>query len=350
MKPVWAILAATLFAGCLPSSCSREESRALFAADSVSRAFAESLPVDTLALVFETPTERPIFELPRTLAFDGGGLAVSDAKSNQLVRLSLDGQVLATYKLSPDVAPGGIPFIVGSSADTLFVFSAGDNTITGLVDGRRVSHFALAAIDASKQLRYVAADETGFWVKAIDPDDGATAAHYDRAGTRGSAMSLDGPYWAHAGILRTAGDSVLSIRGYMPVVDAISATGQVDSLRLHGFDSPMLARMRLHRVGDAKSPPLLIPSAAFVGGRIYAINARPGWLRVDVYDSTLTLETILVEPNPGFAKAFYPTDIAVREEADRILVAISQQEPEPVVRLFSAPTSGPTSGRSGPSG
>src|SRR5690606_2850496 len=114
-----------------------------------------------------------------------------------------------------------------------------------------------------------------------------------------------------------------SIRGYQPVVDVIDMTGRVDSLRLRGFDSPMLARMRLFQLGDAKSPPLLVPSAAFAGGRIYVINARPGWLRVDVYDASLTLEAILVEPDPGFARSFYPTDIAVLPDGDRVLLAVS---------------------------
>src|SRR5690606_3725856 len=194
--------------------------------------------------------------------FDNNGdIVVSDAKSNELVRLGLDGSILARYKLGQASAPGGIPYIVGASADTTYVFSASDNTITGFVEGNSVAHLPLDPADATKQLRYVAAGDDDIWVKSIDPESGATVARYNRNGTRVGTTSLDGPYWAHAGVLRATGDTVLSIRGYQPVVDVIDMTGRVDSLRLRGFDSPMLARMRLFQLGDAKSPPLLVPSA-----------------------------------------------------------------------------------------
>lgn len=354
VRPVWFILAATLFAGCLPSSCRREDSRVLFAADSVARAYAETLPVDTLNLVFDTSSDPAVFALPRTLTFaDDGDLVVSDAKANQLVRLSAEGVVAARYDLGSGAAPGGIPYIVGSSADTVYIFSAGDNTITGLVAGRRVRHFALDRADAARQLRYVAVDSTGVWVKSVDPDSGSTAVRYRWDGTRTAATTLRGPYWVHAGILRASGDSVLSIRGYMPIVNVIDSAGQIDSVRLRGFDSPMLARMRSFVLGNTESPPLLIPSAAYDGERFYVINARPGWLRIDVYDASMSLEAILVEPNPGFNKSFYPTDIAVRSEVGRILLAVSLQEPEPSVRLFAwePPDAGfaPILGRSRPS-
>jgi hypothetical protein len=352
-RPVWLIFAATLFAGCLPSSCQREESRLLFAADSLSRAHAEALPVDTLELVFETSTDPAVFSLPRTLAFDdNGGLVVSDAEANQIVELSAEGRVAARHELGSGAAPGGIPYIVGLSADTVYVFSAGDNTITGLVDGRRTLHFALDQADAARQLRYVVAGDTGVWVKSVDPDSGSVAVRYRWDGTRTAPTALRGPYWAHAGVLRSSGDSVLSIRGYMPVVNVIDATGQIDSVRLRGFDSPMLARMRSFQLGKTKSPPLLIPSAAYDGERFYVINARPGWLRIDVYDASMSLQAILVEPTPGYNKSFYPTDIAVRTEAGRILLAVSMQEPEPSIRVFAwEPDEGPAPilGRSGPS-
>ena len=130
------------------------------------------------------------------------------------------------------------------------------------------------------------------------------------------------------------GDTLLSVRGYQPMVVRMSPGGVIDSLRLNGFDSPMLARMRSHQLGLAYSPPLLISSVALSEGRYFVVNVRPGWLRVDVYDRTGQIEAILTEPTPSYDKSFYPTDIAVRRDRDHYLLAISVSRPVGSVRMY----------------
>jgi len=114
-----------------------------------------------------------------------------------------------------------------------------------------------------------------------------------------------------------------------------------DSLRLFGFDSPMLARMRQFMLGDTHAPPMLSVSAAVTEDRFYVINMRPGWLRLDVYDRSGTLQYILTEPRPAFNKDYYPTDIAVRERDDgTVIIAIAVLEPEPGIDVYAWPGSG----------
>ena len=68
---------------------------------------------------------------------------------------------------------------------------------------------------------------------------------------------------------------------------------------------------------------------------MFVINVRPGWLRVDVYGSDGKLEAILTEPDPGFNKSFYPTDIGIRFEDGEYLIAVTIAKPRPSVRLYA---------------
>jgi len=320
-----------VLAGCMPSSCSRTESRDISASDSLSRAYATGLPVDTLVLDRTTPPDA--FDHPRTVAFlDDGRLAVSDVERNEITLLAPDGSVVAIHGLASRL-PGGIPYIAGVAGDTIFVFGAGDNVVASIAGGRILHSFALEPGDASSALRYVTADATGAWVKSVDPDRAATISRYENGGRTG-ALRLRGPYWSHAGPLIGGEASVLSMRGYVPAYTTVDRALVADSTALHGFDSPMLARMRTFEAGGVRSPPLLIPAATLLDDRLFLINARPGWLRVDVYESG-RLEAILIEPDPRFDQSFYPTDIAARADGNGIRIAVSSSQPEPVVRLFT---------------
>ncbi len=331
------LFALSLFiAGCLPSSCAREESRDLFASDSLSRSIAAAFPVDTLRAHFTTPEQKPLFKYPRTVAFQADGkLIVTDAEANEVIRLTGNGDVDQRLDLGPLVGDDTIPYLAGTSGDTLILFLAGTNHIVGLLDSTLAFNFPIAPEDAGRQLRYAAADDRGIWLKYADPDAGAAIVTYNATGERIGQRQLAGPYWSHAGPLRRISDQTVSVRGYLPAVSLIrDGVAEVDSLRFVGFDSPMLARMRSFALGQTKSPPLLIASLAADDGRYFIVNVRPGWLRIDVYRSNGQLEAILTEPDPGFNKSFYPTDIAVNFRDDEYLIAVTVAKPRPVVRVY----------------
>ncbi len=337
LNRVSVFLLAGLLAGCLPSSCSRVESRALFPADSLSRSIAESLPVDTLRVVFDTAHGDVAFRHPRNVLFGQPDvLFVADVETNEIVTLNAEGAELARVALDDIVAPESIPYLIGADVDTLRVFFAGVNKMGKVSAETLISSFALAARDAAKQLRYAASDEGNWWLKTVDPDSGARLVTYSEQGIRDHETMLSGPYWSHAGPLRAQDDTLVSVRGYQPDVVRMTTDGSLDSLRLLGFDSPMLARMRSFRLGEAKNPPLLIPSLALTETRIFALNVRPGWLRVDVFDRSGTLVSRLVEPDPGFDKSFFPTDIAVRrQDPGTYFLAVSITDPKPSVRVYA---------------
>ena len=99
------------------------------------------------------------------------------------------------------------------------------------------------------------------------------------------------------------------------VAETIAGTSSgpgLDSLTLRGFDSPMLSRTRLFTLDELTQPPLLSSSAVAVGERLFVLNMRPGWLRVDVYDRSGELQYILTQPDPQFNTDYFPTDLAVR--------------------------------------
>ena len=93
---------------------------------------------------------------------------------------------------------------------------------------------------------------------------------------------------------------------------------------------------------------MLSPSGAFYEGDLYALNVRPGWLRLEQYDESGVLSRILVEPTPAFGKEFYPTDVTLTspdvvagfmEVPDGLsaVVAVSVTAPQPEVRLYGVP-------------
>jgi hypothetical protein len=286
--------------------------------------------------VFETDERDSQFELPRTVQFDAlGSINVSDARRNELVTLDSTGRVANRLLLTPLTAEDAIPYLAGRNGDTLFVFLAGSNRVVGVLDGHVAADLPIAAEDAAMQLRYVATGGTNTWIKTADPDAGARLVRYRKTGDRETELPLRGGYWSHTGPLKLVGDTLLSVRGYVPVLTRVGPDGVIDSLRLHGFDSPMLARMRSFQLGKVTSPPLLIASVAVANGHYFVINVRPGWLRIDVYNAAGRIEAILTEPDPGFNKSFYPTDIAALRSGGRYLLAVSVSKPRPAVRLYS---------------
>ena len=314
--------------GCLPSSCSRVESRAVTPADSTSREIARSIPVDTLELVWSVRgTDTGDFEYPRTLLFDTTGvLWMSDAGADIVCRFDPAGGHLGTLTS----ALFSYPFMAGVAGDSVFVFSPGRQRLLRIFENRVYDFLPTPSPPKKGLLQYAHVDRDGrAFVKLLGEDfTGYVAAQLTEDSLRWK-RELAGPAWRWAGGLTSWGDTLLSLRGYQPVVDLFLEDGSRDSLRLTGFDSPMLSRSRLFARGEIDTPPLLSASAVPFGNELFVLNMRPGWLRIDVYDRAGMLKRILVQPDPGFNRDFYPTDIAVTRTRPSVTeIAVSLVEPE----------------------
>ncbi|MFT5141629.1 MAG: hypothetical protein ACI80V_001047 [Rhodothermales bacterium] len=323
------ILLALFVGGCLPYSCNRTESRRLSPEDSLSRAFAGGLPVDTLQAL--GPVSIPELEYPRTVAFGPDGtLWVSDTGSQKLfaVRDTLIAVVAMDSLL--------YPYIVGFRENLPVVFSPDASRIEAVGGSWAVQ---TPAGLPPRILQYAAVSDSSVWMKFAGED---FASHLVRLADDGQELEripLDDPYWRWAGALRLRNGVPVSLSGYRPVLYSPGFGGAmgsvIDSTVLFGFDSPMLPRTRTFLTGDISQPPLLSPSGVFVGDEFFAINIRPGWLQIDIYDSAYRLRRILVESDPSFGQEFFPADIAVMRDPDgHLTIAAAITAPVPQVRLF----------------
>ncbi len=320
--------------GCLPTACQRRESRALFPADSLSRTLAESTPIDTLSLVWETNgnIDEPL-EYPRTVRFgDDGRIYASDVKANKIFEFLPSGILNQTHESSLF----SYPYLVGLQGDTLIVLNPDLQQIDFVRDGRLVKQIKLPEEGPTKQrLQYATVDNESIYYKVIGEGANGFIAKLNGSGEVLQKVELEGTVWRHAGMLRVWRHSLLSLCGFRPVADLISPGGQVDTLHLAGFDSPMLARSRAFVLGNIDEPPLLMPSAAVLNNQLFVLNMRPGWLRIDQFDRAGKLQKRLVQDSPSFSKEFYPVDLDVRVAPDSTLeLAVLFVEPEPRLALF----------------
>jgi len=328
------LLLGALFSGCLPSSCNRTESRDLFPSDSTSRAIAAAMPVDTLELAGVLGPDVGLqLKYPRTLAYSpSGDLWIADTDLQRVVSFSEQERTLRAI----ETGKGSFPYIAGFRGDTLIVFSPPFRELTSYVDGERVDLNSLgAALPARGALQYatIAGDE--IYLKVIAEDFSGFVSRRDRQGFEIERWDLGGPYWQYAGLLRVWGDSLISLSGYRPIVHVLPSGAPIDTLRLVGFDSPMLARSRSFVLGQQSEPPLLTASAAALGPFLFVLNMRPGWLNVDVYDHGGRLLHVLTQPSPAFNQNYYPTDIAALEHADgSIELAVAVLKPKPAIELY----------------
>lgn len=325
---------ALILAGCLPSSCNRTESRALLPADSVSRALASTLPVDTLE-IRDVITKSDELEMgyPRTVAFaPDGRLWMSDAELHLITAFDESNEVVEQI----DAAEFEFPYIAGFKGDTLMVFSPQTRTVESFLGSVRVGSLSMPNdLPERGAFQYVAASEGRLYYKTIAEEFQGYLVRLGSGGQIEERWNLDGPYWRFAGNLRIWGDSLLSLSGYRPVVHIQIGDAAIDTMALSGFDSPMLARSGRFVTGDLAVPPLLSASAAPSGNYLFVLNMRPGWLRVDVYDHGGRLKTVLTQPAPAFNQDYYPTDIAVRRGEDGAYeLAVTVIEPEPRIERF----------------
>jgi len=325
-------LASILLTGCLPSSCNRVEPRAITPADSTSRALAASMPVDTLDVVFLREYDRDDFENPRTVLFDDAGhLLVADSRTNAVHRVDPAGDIVASTALE-----GSIPYLAGARGDTTWVFSPAERRVHTLVG---MTPVAAEGVDVGagdeRALSWVIRTDSGFVSKVLDDADGNRIAFHDASGTVQQRVDLPGPSWRYAGLLRDDGLGTVSLSGFLPYIYRATPAG-LDSTRLVGFDSPMLARTLQFERGTTEQPPLLSGSAAIAGDWLFVLNMRPGWLHVDVFDSDGELAYVLTQPDPAFNKEYYPTDLAVRQVGERQFeLAVTIIEPAPGLERYT---------------
>lgn len=326
-----------LLTGCLPYSCRPETEEALFPADSLSRQVAEDVPADTLDSIGHTVgTEAHPLRYPRTVRFVGAdGLAVSDVERNSLFRFGADG----TFEAEVRDEAFAVPYLAGVRQDTLVVFNAEENRFDWVVDGRRLPGRARDfERPAEESLVYALATDRHLYAKVVGE---GFAPVIQRLGTNGrveARTELPGPYWARSGGLRRWDDRLVSVSGFRPVVHTLpldfQSEARADSLRLMGFDSPMLERSHAHAKGDAQKPPLLAASAATVGDTLFVLNLRPGWVQIDVYDRTGRLQRRLIEPHEEANRNFYPVDLDARRADGGYQFAVAVRSPEPQVEVF----------------
>lgn len=322
--------------GCLPSSCRREQSRALTPADSVSRQVALGVPEDTLEVVW-THTAREIDSLayPRTVLYGPDGhLYVSDAQHGQVHVFEADGTPAETIR-----ADFNAPYLAGFLGDTLVVFNPAPGRFDLIAGGQVARSVTLPNLpDDRTLLRYAAVWGEGFAFKGASDDTAPFLLRFNRHGERVDSLALPGPFWRHAGLLRPDGDALMSVNFYQPFVYRFTdgdAGIRLDTLRFVGFDSPTLARSRLFLHGEVHEPPLLIPAAAPADTLLFVLNMRPGWVQIDAFGQVGgRLVARLVQPRPGPQRDFFPIHLDARATDGGYDLAVVFTRPEGRVTLY----------------
>jgi hypothetical protein len=327
--------ATLLLSGCLPSGCSSGSFDAIAPADSLSRDRAAATPADSLRLLYTVAaSEEQPMSYPRSLRYrPSGALVVADAERNSLHVVAPDG----TYDRELASEAFDVPYLAGTTGDTLWVFNAGSDTVVGVANNRVLPDvgFAIERADEAS-LVYATAHPDAFYLKVLGEDIGSTLYQYDWSGTLQAERTLPQPYWRYAGFLRIQGDSLWSLSGFRPVVDRLPLDLEAppDTLALRGFDSPMLERSYAFLQGDTHEPPLLIPSATFADGRLFVLNVRSGWVQVDVFGRDGTLQHRLIEANPQPNTDFFPHDLSVRAHDNGYHIALAVSSPDPAVVIY----------------
>lgn len=292
------------------------------------------MPVDTLTLAWEQMGEAgAALQYPRTVLFgDSGQVYVSDAKENVIHEYLPDGLLRRIHSSSALT----YPFLTGVRGDTLLVFNPEMRRIDFLRNDRVVRNTTMPEEVAEKQrLQYTTASDRHLYYKTVGEDFDGYLVKMTDAGDILERTPMPGPVWRRAGLLELWGDSLLSLSAYQPVVDVITADARMDTLRLVGFDSPMLPRTRAFILGAIYEPPMLSSAAATAGNALFVLNLRPGWLRVDVFDRTGRITHRLVQDAPAFSQDFYPIDLDVRvDSSGTYQLAIAFVEPQPKLALY----------------
>lgn len=313
-------------AGCV--GFGRQESQALFPADSLSRAIAGRTPVDTLNLVWEAngwTQGDSTWVYVNSVRFAGADrLVATDLGRSRAYVFDATGHPLRTISL-PDVR---YPYLLEASGDTLTVFDPESGDVWSGIEQRVSVQTPIGAVGGSNDALdvFVARGRQGVFVKRLGTDGGSRLQRrHPTTGSVEEEIRLPGESWRYRGPLRLWGDTLVSVSAFLPQVHLVRG-GAIDTLRLVGFDSPALNKTRLYVLGQRDEPPLLVPALAPCDNRLFVLNARPGWVRVDVFDRSGRLERILVEPNAA-PSGMNDIDIDVRATGDgAYLIAVARVE------------------------
>lgn len=290
---------------------------------------------DTLSLISSfTGTPDEPMQYIRSLAYGPDTvLYAADAGGGSIYRIDPDAQVVTVIRSELF----SYPYMAGATPDGAVVFSPGRSRVQ-VIHGDDVSDVAEMPQDIPQQglLQYAHQSGGRLHVKLVGDEFTGYVGTFRPDGTLHPVTRLPGPSWRRAGFLRSWGDTLLSLSGYRPEIDLILPDGRLDSLRLRGFDSPMISRLRLFESGDIDAPPLITASATALGNHLLVLNMRPGWLQIDVYDRDGRLKAILTQPDPGFNRDYYPTDIAAAAmpASGAIRIAVSVVRPRAQVDVY----------------
>jgi hypothetical protein len=310
--PVLAILLLIL-AGCGPSGCRATDPHALLPADSLSRAFAETVPALELEYVSEIDLVG-VADHPRTMLFteDGRRLLIGDTRSHFVAEVDIEGGTSRRI----ESASFRNPYLVGFRTDTLLVMNPARRHIEFIHSGESRRQIELPDLDDRRTLRYATVFEDEIYLKSVSDSQGSILSRFSMEGEELDRAELEGPFWRHSGNLRQWGDAVISLSGYRPVVDFVGPDMRLDSLLLLGFDSPMLSRSRRFIEGDARNAPLLTSSGSPLGDHLWILNMRPGWIQIDAYDRDGRLLSTYTQPEPAPDRRFYPVDLIAEADED----------------------------------
>jgi hypothetical protein len=333
------LAAAVALSGCLPSQ-RRQHDRDLFPADSLSRLVAQTVPEETLELVWraEAPRQANV-RYPLTIAWVGERIVMADVRRGALHIFDEDGHFLGSF--ADDAIE--YPFLAGGRRDTVAVLSRGTNQLHLVaLDGEGRGRLARSLPVPDGRNAVALLGEHGLYAKIADEDAGAEIYRLDE--TSGAVLErhpLPEAHWRHIGFLRTWGDALVSLSGYRPVVDLLqpggAASAVIDTLALVGFDSPQLHRSRLFALGRVNEPPLLSPSADAAGPLLFVLNARPGWIHIDVFErdgDALRLRRSLLSPDAEPRPNFFVADVAVRQRGAGYDILILENHPRPAVLRY----------------
>lgn len=299
------LIASAVLWGCSPFG-QKSEPKELFPADSVSRAIAQSVVVETLVLNYRLDAGEDAYFSTILLGPDTT-LWLGDLGRHAIRRFTYAGDELES------IDGFSFPYLIALAGDTATVYDAGLNRVVTVGDSP--VGLDLPPVDGEQTAlsRQVSVADGAVYVK----DAGKPSAALYRIESRSNELlaALPGPSWHHHGVLRSWQGKVLSVSSYRPIVYTFDPDVGLDSMRLQGFDSPMLARVRAYTLGSIKELPLMISGVFGSADELYVINVRPGILRLDVFDSSARLTRVLQfeEPQPT---GFTPVDLVVRSEGD----------------------------------
>jgi len=316
----------------MPSSCNRTQPRDVSSADSLSRAFSATFPIDTLQFIDTVQPGQSKLAYPRTIAYSPEGILwVTDTAQHIVLTLSPEENNL----VARDTLPETYPYMAGFRGSSAYVFSPAKHHMYEMDSTGVLREIELkGSLPGKGGLRYATVTDSGFAIKVVAKGFEGYVAETNDTGEITSSHPLVGEEWRYAGQLRTENQTIYSLAGYLPMMDVFEDSRQ-DSLHFMGFDSPMLPRTRQFQMGDTKEPPLLSASAVLADSSWFVLNMRPGWIQVDVYSREGTLRHILTQPSPSFNLEFFPTDIAVHPDGTGgYYIAVALIKPDPRIDRF----------------